>query len=453
MYPIPPLPALGALRGFDRIYPVECETPTAPRGHIVPWNMGMRRTIGNTGAALSSNWTLRLHACRAMVTRGGPFDYLLSLQQIGRVRARPTGRAFGESGWGGCLHHSSPAAKCWSPPADWRAACGASCPAREPVRTGNVSATPAPHAHGCQGLGPRPRLPAPFAAPKAERYRRNLVRTAAPNCRGAGPNTCSPRKSFSVQVHPSPDASGPCRAKRAGGMLGCVAWMPSSDARLAIGFRKQKVGAAEIEAAALERDDRTCCLGLASGRARAILFYLPAGTVHAIGPGLSLVEVQQNSDNHLPPYDYGRFARTASSEPRHGGGAGANPTRAQYRGQRGGTRSGAGRRGRYFPVRPWSKPCPDAADPVPLLPARLLALPADRRGPVTRRRGTRRSGGMPLCGKPREPRFQPCRCDVTGAGRVDAASGSGGEQALAFPSSRRVRAGRASGRGSSAGPS
>ena len=35
-------------------------------------------------------------------------------------------------------------------------------------------------------------------------------------------------------------------------------------------------------------------------------FYLPAGTVHAIGPGLSLVEIQQNSDVTYRLYDYGR---------------------------------------------------------------------------------------------------------------------------------------------------
>lgn len=35
-------------------------------------------------------------------------------------------------------------------------------------------------------------------------------------------------------------------------------------------------------------------------------FYLPAGTIHAIGPGLSLVEVQQNSDTTFRLYDYGR---------------------------------------------------------------------------------------------------------------------------------------------------
>lgn len=35
-------------------------------------------------------------------------------------------------------------------------------------------------------------------------------------------------------------------------------------------------------------------------------FYIPSGTVHAIGPGLTLVEVQQNNDVTYRLYDYGR---------------------------------------------------------------------------------------------------------------------------------------------------
>jgi mannose-6-phosphate isomerase len=36
------------------------------------------------------------------------------------------------------------------------------------------------------------------------------------------------------------------------------------------------------------------------------VFFLPAGTVHAIGPGLSLLEIQQASDTTFRLYDYGR---------------------------------------------------------------------------------------------------------------------------------------------------
>ncbi len=36
------------------------------------------------------------------------------------------------------------------------------------------------------------------------------------------------------------------------------------------------------------------------------VFYIPAGTVHAIGPGCSIIEVQQNTDITFRLYDYGR---------------------------------------------------------------------------------------------------------------------------------------------------
>jgi mannose-6-phosphate isomerase len=75
------------------------------------------------------------------------------------------------------------------------------------------------------------------------------------------------------------------------------------DARLAIGFERE-VTPDEIAAAAA---DGTIEHLLTWYPARADdLFYLPAGTVHAIGPGLALVKVQQNSDNTFRLYDYGR---------------------------------------------------------------------------------------------------------------------------------------------------
>lgn len=39
---------------------------------------------------------------------------------------------------------------------------------------------------------------------------------------------------------------------------------------------------------------------------RGDLYYIPAGTVHAIGEGVSLIEVQQNADVTYRLYDYGR---------------------------------------------------------------------------------------------------------------------------------------------------
>lgn len=105
---------------------------------------------------------------------------------------------------------------------------------------------------------------------------------------------------LSVQVHPSDMTALPGEA----GKEEC--WLvldAHDDARLGIGFSRE-VTRAELEAAAL---DGTIENLLVWHPARAgDLFYLPAGTVHAIGPGLALVEVQQNSDTTFRLYDYGR---------------------------------------------------------------------------------------------------------------------------------------------------
>lgn len=105
---------------------------------------------------------------------------------------------------------------------------------------------------------------------------------------------------LSVQVHPS-DAQAPAGSR---GKEEC--WLvldAEPGATLAIGF-KQAV------------DVHTMRSGAQDGSIEEMLewhpvkagdfFYLPAGTVHAIGPGLTLVEVQQNSDITYRLYDYGR---------------------------------------------------------------------------------------------------------------------------------------------------
>ncbi|GMM93417.1 class I mannose-6-phosphate isomerase [Qipengyuania sp. MTN3-11] len=105
---------------------------------------------------------------------------------------------------------------------------------------------------------------------------------------------------LSVQVHPGEGQAGPGQP----GKEEC--WLvldADADARLAIGFRRA-VSAEEMRAAA--RDGSIEEL-LQWHRVQAgDFFYLPAGTVHAIGPGLTLVEVQQNTDITYRLYDYGR---------------------------------------------------------------------------------------------------------------------------------------------------
>lgn len=105
---------------------------------------------------------------------------------------------------------------------------------------------------------------------------------------------------LSVQVHPSDDEV----PKGSRGKEEC--WLVLSaepGAQLAVGF-KSAVSAAQMRAAALDGSIEQLLEWHDVGPGDFV--YLSAGTVHAIGAGLSLIEVQQNSDITYRLYDYGR---------------------------------------------------------------------------------------------------------------------------------------------------
>lgn len=108
---------------------------------------------------------------------------------------------------------------------------------------------------------------------------------------------------LSVQVHPS-DADTEATGLGRQGKEEC--WLITSaepGASLAIGF-KEKLSIAEVRAAALDGsiEDLLVWHPVTAGD----FFYIPAGTVHTIGAGVSLIEVQQTSDITYRLYDYGR---------------------------------------------------------------------------------------------------------------------------------------------------
>ncbi|MGN3974138.1 class I mannose-6-phosphate isomerase [Tsuneonella sp. SYSU-LHT278] len=109
-----------------------------------------------------------------------------------------------------------------------------------------------------------------------------------------------PSDKLSVQVHPS-DADAPEGARGKDECWLVIDARPGT--RLAVGFNRE-VEADEMRAAALDGSIE----GLLEWRevAAGDFVYLPAGTVHAIGAGVTLVEVQQNSDVTYRLYDYGR---------------------------------------------------------------------------------------------------------------------------------------------------
>lgn len=145
----------------------------------------------------------------------------------------------------------------------------------------------------------RDTLPAPFTAPEGKRIGELWFEPPSEQSDLLVKYLFTSEK-LSVQVHPSNTNALPGED----GKEEC--WLvldAEPGAQLAIGFNEE-VGAAKIEAAA--RDGSIEQLLTWHDVAPGEIYYLPAGTVHAIGPGLSLVEVQQNSDTTFRLYDYGR---------------------------------------------------------------------------------------------------------------------------------------------------
>ncbi|MBX7514372.1 class I mannose-6-phosphate isomerase [Qipengyuania sp. GH38] len=104
---------------------------------------------------------------------------------------------------------------------------------------------------------------------------------------------------LSVQVHPPAGASPTGRGKE-------ECWLildAEPGAKLAMGFVRE-VSEDEMRAAALDGtiEELLHWREVSAGD----FFYIPAGTVHAIGAGLTLLEVQENTDITYRLYDYGR---------------------------------------------------------------------------------------------------------------------------------------------------
>jgi mannose-6-phosphate isomerase len=102
---------------------------------------------------------------------------------------------------------------------------------------------------------------------------------------------------LSVQVHPPDSAAGPGKTE----MWHVLRAEPG--ASLALGF-EQAISRERVRAAALSGEIEGLLYWYAPQPGDS--FFVPAGTVHAIGGGLALCEIQQNSDVTYRLYDYGR---------------------------------------------------------------------------------------------------------------------------------------------------
>jgi mannose-6-phosphate isomerase len=140
-------------------------------------------------------------------------------------------------------------------------------------------------------------LPGPFIAPVGKRIG-EIWFEPPPEMAGLLVKYIFTSEKLSVQVHPS-DAQLPGHGKE-------ECWLivdAAPGAVLGIGFRKS-IGAEEMRRAV--HDGSIEQLMQWHSVRPGDFFYIPAGTVHAIGAGVCLIEVQQNSDVTYRLYDYGR---------------------------------------------------------------------------------------------------------------------------------------------------
>ncbi len=145
----------------------------------------------------------------------------------------------------------------------------------------------------------RANLPAPFAAPDGQKIG-EIWFEPPPQLPSLLAKYLFTSEKLSVQVHPS---AAQALAGEEGKEECWLVLDAEPDARLAIGF-KEPISGDEMRSAALDGSIEQLLKWhpVKAGD----FFHLTPGTVHAIGPGLSLVEIQQNSDTTFRLFDYGR---------------------------------------------------------------------------------------------------------------------------------------------------
>lgn len=111
-----------------------------------------------------------------------------------------------------------------------------------------------------------------------------------------------PREKLSVQVHPN-DAEAQEKGEPRGKTECWYVLSAEPGATVAVGFREE-ISREEIERAIADGtlENRLEYIPVKAGD----MVYLEAGTIHAMGPGVVVLETQQYSDTTYRLYDYGR---------------------------------------------------------------------------------------------------------------------------------------------------
>lgn len=108
---------------------------------------------------------------------------------------------------------------------------------------------------------------------------------------------------LSVQVHPNDEQAAELEGQPRGKTEAWYIIATEPTAKLIIGVEP---GTDRAEMAAAIREDRLGDLLVPADIEPGDLLFIPAGTVHAIGPGTLLYEVQQSSNTTYRLYDWGR---------------------------------------------------------------------------------------------------------------------------------------------------
>jgi mannose-6-phosphate isomerase len=120
------------------------------------------------------------------------------------------------------------------------------------------------------------------------------------------------RETLSLQVHPPPE-----KAAQLGGEPKTELWyvaQAAPGAELFVGL-KQGVGRAEFETELARQTIAECFhrIPVKTGDA----MFLPSGRVHALGAGLVIFEIQQNSDTTYRVFDWNRLDEHGKGRPLH----------------------------------------------------------------------------------------------------------------------------------------
>lgn len=119
---------------------------------------------------------------------------------------------------------------------------------------------------------------------------------------------------LSIQVHPDDQFAAQLEGQARGKTEAWYIIRAEPGARLVIGVKSDTTR--EEMAAAIRENRLEDYLVYAEVNAGDV-FYIPAGTIHAIGPGLTLYEIQQCSDTTYRLYDWGRMDLNGAPRPLH----------------------------------------------------------------------------------------------------------------------------------------